>query len=415
MGIITVTMSLDEYNELRDSKIKLEKHNEEILDVNEKLNKETQDLCTIITSKDELIEQASATNEKLTTENQDLLIRLQEYQNQQDKKEPEPAPEPKPTPDPIPTPEPEPTPAPEPEPTPDPWPAPYPVPPIPEPEPEPITDETKKINWKKIWSFIKSKLFIALVVIGLIGLNAIQYSRIKNFKRQKDISDQNFIAINDSLEYEKLKNGNLQVSIASYIASEKDLKDLNKNLADEVKAQKGKVIFLTHAVIQLRQDTSMLKKYLVEKDSMIQKLLKIDDDTYVAPWTLTYRYDSTNFDIFTGNTYINVAKKDPLELVHINTELVKRESQIDLIWGQKVEKGLLRVFVQSAYPGFTVAEMQGVLIDPSTNPYFKNLMKKKHLFSGFSVGIGASGGFNVTDGKYGLVVGPSIVWNIYSF
>jgi hypothetical protein len=278
-----------------------------------------------------------------------------------------------------------------------------------------MTKETKKIDWKKIWSFIKSKIFIALVIIVLIIFNAIQCSRIKDLKRQQNISDINIIALNDSLKYEKLRSGDLQVSIASYVASEKELKDLNKKLYDEVKAQKGRVISLTDAIIQLRQDSTTLRKYLVEKDSIIQKLLKIDDNTYVAPWSLTYKYDSTNFDVFTGRTYIGIGKKDPLELLHLDTELTNRLTQIDLIWGQKVEKGQYRVFVQSGYPGFTVAQMQGVLIDPNTNPDIKKLIKKRHWFTGFSLGLGASGGFNITDGKYGLVVGPSIVWNIYTF
>ena len=95
--------------------------------------------------------------------------------------------------------------------------------------------------------------------------------------------------------------------------------------------------------------------------------------------------------------------------------MINRLTQIDLTWGQKVEKDKLRIFIQSSYPGFTVAQMQGVLIDPNSNPFIKSLMKKKHWFTGFSVGLGATGGFNITTGSYGLVIGPSIIWNIYSF
>ena len=130
---------------------------------------------------------------------------------------------------------------------------------------------------------------------------------------------------------------------------------------------------------------------------------------------MTYVYDSTNFDIFLGSTRIGVVNKHPLELVHLRSELTSRVTQIDLTWGQKVENGVLRVFIQSAYPGFTVAQMEGVLIDPSTNPFLRDLMKQKRWFSGWSVGVGASAGFNVTTGKWGLVVGPTIQYNIYSW
>ena len=148
---------------------------------------------------------------------------------------------------------------------------------------------------------------------------------------------------------------------------------------------------------------------------MIERLLKIDSNTYAAPWSLTYKYDSANFDIFTGKTYIGILNKDPLELSHINTELTQRLTQIDLTWGQKVEDKRLRVFIQSNYPGFTINQMEGVLIDPSTNPFIKEITKKKHWFTGLSIGIGATGGYNITNGKYGLVVGPSLVYNIFSF
>ena len=167
--------------------------------------------------------------------------------------------------------------------------------------------------------------------------------------------------------------------------------------------------------IQTRGFLLYLPLELVEKDKIIERLTKIDENTYAAPWSLTYRYDSVNFDVFTGRTYIQIGNKDPLELLHVDTELTNRLTQIDLVWGQKVENKALRVFIQSGYPGFTVAQMQGVLIDPNTNPYIKSLLKKKHWFTGFSVGIGASGGFNITDGKYGLVVGPTIMWKIYDF
>lgn len=273
----------------------------------------------------------------------------------------------------------------------------------------------KNLTLEKIWNFIKSKSFVAIIIIGLILFSAQQCSTIREITRQKTISEQNESALKDSLYFERTKKGELLVTIDGYIATEKELKTLNKDLWERVKAQDGKIISLNHTIVQLVQDSATLKKYLKEKDKLIQKLLKIDSSTYVAPWKLTYKYDSTNFDVFTGKTYIGVLSKDPLELAHIDTELTKRLTQIDLTWGQKIEKNSLRVFIQSNYPGFTVTQMEGVLIDPNTNPYFKELMKKKKWFSGISVGFGATAGYNLTDGKYGLVIGPTISYNIYSW
>jgi len=278
-----------------------------------------------------------------------------------------------------------------------------------------MPEETKKIDWKKIWTFIKSRVFTILIIVGLIMFSAWQCSRIEELKRQRDISEQNDIAMRDSLKFERKKNGELEVSITAYVASVKDLKELNEDLWRRVKAQDGEVVFLNRVIMQLKQDSAQLANALDEKNKVIEKLLQIDENTYIAGWTLPFKYDSTNFDVFKGRTYIKVTNKDPLELAHMDTELLNRLTQIDLTWGQEVVKGKLRVFVTSAYPGFTVKSMEGVMIDPNDNAYIKSLLKKKHWFQGFGVGPQVTMGFNVTTGKYGLVLGGGLHYTIYRF
>jgi hypothetical protein len=250
------------------------------------------------------------------------------------------------------------------------------------------------------------------VIIGLIVISAAQCSRIQELKRQRDISEQNNAALIDTVKYEKQKNGELQASIAVFVTDMKDLKKLNKDLYDRIKAQDGKILDLNHAVIVLKQDSIMLRKALVEKDKIIEKLTKIDSNTYAAGWTLPFRYDSTNFTVLKGRTYIGVVNKDPLQLAHIDTELLQNLTQIDLTFGHKEEKGLIRVYVQTAYPGFTVKSLEGVLINPNE---YSDLAKKKHWFRGFGIGPAATMGFNVTTGKYGLVLGAGIHYTIYQF
>ena len=278
-----------------------------------------------------------------------------------------------------------------------------------------MADETKKIDWKKIFTFIKSRVFTIILIIGLIMFSAWQWSKIEDLKNQKTISDQNIIALTDTL-HEKIKeNGEYIAWKAIYISKIKDLSDLNENLSKKVKAQEGDIITLNEAVIRIQQDSAMLAKYLSEKDKLIQRITQIDDHTYLAAWTLPYKFDSLNFDIFYGKTYIGVVNKDPLELAHVNTEIIKRISQIDLVFGERVVKNQYQVYVQSVYPGLTVKSLNGFMTDPNDNKYIKSLMKKEHWLQGFSVGLGATTGFNITTGKYGLVIGPTVVWNIYTF
>jgi len=258
-------------------------------------------------------------------------------------------------------------------------------------------------------------IVLSIIFVLLIVFNVTQYQKIKDLKRQQQFDYQNQLTLKDSLKFEKKKNGDLQVSIAAFVASEQQLKELNKNLWLQVKQQEGKVVFLNRAIVQLRQDSVDLRKALNEAEKIIEKIRKINDSTYSAGWTLPFKYDSTNFDIFSGKTYIGVISKDPLELAHIDTQLTNRITQIDLIWGQEVINNQLRVFVRSKYPGFTVKSMEGVMIDPNTNSYIKGLMKKDKWFTGFGLGVAISPGFNLVTGKYGLIIGPSFHYTIYSF
>lgn len=263
---------------------------------------------------------------------------------------------------------------------------------------------------KKILKWIQLGLIVLLIAFG-----AGQCNRIRNLEREAANKEQNIIALNDSLKYERTKNGELIVSIAGYIATEKELKTLNKDLWDRVKGQDGKIISLNHVIVQLVQDSTELRKWLIEKDKQIEELIKIDSNTYVAPWKLTYQYDSTNFDIFSGKTWINVLNKNPIKLGHVDTELTNRLTQIDLTWGQKVEDDRLRVFIQSNYPGFTVAQMEGVLIDPNTNPFFKDLIKKRHWMTGFGVGPTFNIGYDFLHNKPAVIFGIGLHYNIYEW
>lgn len=274
--------------------------------------------------------------------------------------------------------------------------------------------------FQKVWQFINSKFFSLTVIILLCLFLAGQCKRIVDQKQEINHHEQNISALNDSLKFERKKNGELLVSIDGYISTEKELKTLNKNLWDKLQEQEGKVLSLNSVIVQLIQDTAMLKKYVSTLESRIGALVKVDDKTYMAPWRLVYRYkgkdgkDTTNYDIYEGRTFVKLGSKDPFILIHDTTYMTFRKTQIGFTWGQKVEDKKLRVFIQSNYPGFTVAQMEGVLIDPSEYPsIFKS--EKKHWFSGWSIGLGTTAGFNIATGKYGMVVGPTLQWSIYTW
>jgi hypothetical protein len=266
---------------------------------------------------------------------------------------------------------------------------------------------------KGIWTFVNSRIFLILLIVTLFIFLAGQCKRILDNQREISVRDQNISALTDSLKYEKRKNGELLVSIDGYIGTNKELKGLNLDLWNRVKGQEGTVISLTHTVIRLKQDSVQLAKHINKLETIIGELQHIDTNHYEAPWTLPYKYDQNNFFVVKGRTRIGVLKQNPLFLVHDTTYLTGFENQIDVTYGQKTEKGKLRIYIQSAYPGFSVKSMEGYLIDPNTNPFFKDMMSKKHWFTGFGTGPSISGGWNLMEAKSAMVVGWSFHYNIY--
>jgi hypothetical protein len=275
--------------------------------------------------------------------------------------------------------------------------------------------KTLKSILSAIWTFLNSRFFIIVLIIILFIIGIGECKRIIDLKQTVDTNAQNTAALTDSLKFERKKNGSLLVSIDGYLATETQLKTLNKSLWDNIQGQSGTIVSLNTTIAQLIQDSVQLKKYANKLETKIGNMVEINSTTFVAPWTLSFKYDTTNFDSFTGKTTIGISSTSPLTLKQINTELTKRETQIDLIWGQKVENKKLRVYIQSSYPGFTVKSLEGVLIDPAKSPFFQNLMTKKHWFANFGLGPNISAGWNILDAKPALIIGIGLHYNIYNW
>lgn len=285
---------------------------------------------------------------------------------------------------------------------------------------------------KKIWGFLNSNVFKYIIILILMLFLIKTCKEVRENNRINDINEQNIIALNDSIKIEKLKNGSLQSSIAGYISDIRGLKDLNKNLYEQSQHQKGQLITLNRVVFQLKQDTFLLRKHINYLESIMSKPIQINDTTYSMDWFLKYNWDDVNFDSFAGRTYVGIKPninfswndslsnmvnfRNSFELTHYKTEMIDRLSQVELIYGQKIEDKKLRIFVNTKYPGFTTTSLEGVLIDPNTNPYIKKLMKKTQWFPNtFSIGVGTSTGFNIFTGKPYLGVGVTLNYNIFQW
>jgi len=268
---------------------------------------------------------------------------------------------------------------------------------------------------EKIWKFVNSRVFgyavVFLTIIILLGM----CNRNSNLKDDIDRQQNNIAVMNDTITTIKTKNGELQSSIGAYVANEKELKKLNSKLADEVSKQIGKVSSLNRIVFGLKQDVDELQKWKDEHPVNPPKPpTPVNDSTWDVPWTARYVYDTTNFDEYGGTTQIGL--RGPLDLskisvIHNETNLNYRNSQIGLVWGQEwVGKGRnkqLKVFARTNHPAFKSKLMDGYYVDPTKD--------EGHWLKGFGIGPNFTLGYDFLHNQPAVIVGVGIHYNFYKF
>lgn len=265
-----------------------------------------------------------------------------------------------------------------------------------------------------IFSFLNSRALGYILIIILIALVAYQYQANSDLRRQQIIDSQNILAMDSIINYYKGENNSLTAEKAVWILSEKELKDRNRELYDMVREQNGQIISLNNAILSIEQDYKILQDSIKYLNSVIGEAVQLEDGTWRIPWTLEYNWDDKNYDFFKGHTIVSIDTLN-LGVKHINTELDIRRSKIDITFGEKVVDGKYNVFITTSYPGLTPESMQGILIDPNSNPYIRQLMKKRNWFTGFSISFSITPGYDLITRRPSITIGPSIGYNIYSW
>lgn len=260
-----------------------------------------------------------------------------------------------------------------------------------------------------VWKFINSKIFGYIIIIVFAILFIGTCGRNSSLKKESNRKDQNIYALNDSITTVILKNGNLQSSKSAYISTINDLENYNLDLYQKIHDQSGKLVTLGQIIFNLKQDSTKLADF-ISNFTKPEPPIQINDSSWNIPWELSYIYDSTNYDIFKGNTQISVRGVENylkrLTIIHDKTWMNYRDSQIELTWGQKYEDGKLKVFAQTAHPAFSTQLLEGVYVD---------FPKKKHWFTGFGVGPQFNIGYDFLHNQPAVVIGVGIHYNIYSW
>jgi len=269
-----------------------------------------------------------------------------------------------------------------------------------------------------LWKFVNSKIFgyIMILVFAILFLGTC--SSNTKLKDESDRKDQNISAMSDTITEVRLKNNELQVKTGAFMATEKELKDLNSDLAKRVSEQKGKVVTLNRIVFNLTQERDELQRWKDDHPPVVAPPSQVNDSTWNVPWSAKYVYDSTgvdtsNYDIYAGITQIGLRGPYDLGKVSVklnSSDLTYRDSKMSMVWGQKWEgvgkNKKLVVYAQTSHPAFEAKLLKGTYVD---------YPKRDHWFTGFGIGPQIDIGYDFMNNRPAFVVGVGIHYNIYNF
>jgi predicted RND superfamily exporter protein len=248
-------------------------------------------------------------------------------------------------------------------------------------------------------------VILLLVIIGYIG-----WTRIQNLDTRLSMSEQNTKALTDSVRVGKTKNGQLESSINVLITEKGDLDKLSKNLADELKKEKGKVSELMSILAHIKlRDTIYIENKLIQYSNGVYGLKWDYDTTFNAKNSRSIAGES-RFKQDTIKTIVNGVEKVEYKITPLNTSLFKDDIKFNLITGLREKDGNIEIFARSDYPNLTISDLEGAIIDPKNHPVMKKFTKNKKWGVGPYIGVGVG-----SDLKFNLQVGLGITFSIFKF
>ncbi len=189
---------------------------------------------------------------------------------------------------------------------------------------------------------------LILAVLAAIILLVIQQSQARELRRAR----QNMAALQDSARIVTTKNGELETARLALIGDKSTLEQLNKDLAEELKKEKGKVKFIERIKTVIQHDTL----------EVATQVTVFPDSTYRLAWK---HEDAPRGGMrkLAGNTTFRFANK---AIADPRTQITQDELSLTLITGlrEREEDKLLEIFVRTDYPGVSFPDIQGAVVDP---------------------------------------------------
>jgi hypothetical protein len=197
----------------------------------------------------------------------------------------------------------------------------------------------------------------------------------------------------------KNKANETEFQRSTLVLSKKELEDQNSKLAEELKKEKGKVIYIStgDATIQ-NSEPSILKN----------KEIKYPNGVIGLSWLYDTTFSENNSRLLAGETKFKIIDSSKIE--DQGTKIINDNISMSIVTGLEEENKNLKIFIRSNYPGFKITKLDGAIIDPQKSDVIKSFFPKKKWGIGPSVTLGVDNNL-----KPAISVGVSISYNLINF
>ena len=245
---------------------------------------------------------------------------------------------------------------------------------------------------------MRKDLWYILAIAVVIMLLLRQCDATKKAEIREKMSNANIEALKDSVRTEKNKVGDL-ISVKKALLADKDnLALLNKDLDEEVKKLKGKII-----TIQKIGGTITIS----EPITVTNEVVKYRDGAYGLAWNYDTVYSEGNYRKFSGETSVLVDSSKNISSK--GTTIKQDELALTLVTGLREKNGALEIYVDPQYPGMTITRIDGAIIEPQKSDVIKKYFPQKKWSIGPMLGIGMSAGYGINGQP---IFGPTVTFGI---
>jgi hypothetical protein len=249
------------------------------------------------------------------------------------------------------------------------------------------------------------------LIVSLVIVNFFYFRSCSEKSTQENTYRQNLIALQDSIRTYTTKNGELIFEKAALISEHNDLKKLNSELAEDIKHLKDNPIVAIQTKVIVEEVPVKIPVYPGEFGNWNENKTQFTQD---FKWSKKQNFDKENWRKLAGSFSITVDTSFILSSSAMSIDT--SEFGMSLTTGLTENKdGILEIFVKSNYPGFSVAKLNGALINPTESAVLKKYFPPKRWAIGTYVGYGMY--FDPTSMRAGtgVQIGIGLQYNIFQW